>query len=654
MAGGELVNGQEQVHITKDEYDELLQRIKTVEMEKNKLARELRTTIKRNEINTLNIETQLGLNKIITSEKHRQDLYVRLLLESCPDPMFIFDEDAKFLLGTRSITQIIDIDDITILQGRSLDSIVERYQPPEFTEELLDLVKEVIAKKGKGDFETNLTISTDKNISEVTILPFHTDLGGFAGVLLVIHNQTEIIRAKEIAERANLAKSEFLSRMSHEIRTPMNAIIGMTSIAKNSDDPNRKKHCLDRIEGASTHLLGIINDILDFSKIEANKLELSSNEFHLGKTLENITHVIGIRVDEKQQDLIVNIDKSIPEFIIGDELRLSQVVTNLLANATKFTPEGGTITLSAKKLSEPDAHPSIQVEIADTGIGISIEQQSRLFTSFEQADGGTARKYGGTGLGLAISKRIVELMGGRIWVESEIGKGSRFIFTFRYQESLGGNRAGAEFDAYMKPVYTKGTYTAASSMQSTLKTGIQDDLNAAVPRDVFASAADRNDPSASYQSVQSNCVSTVYRSSAPLALTADKAAESCFKGIHILVAEDVEVNREVIDALLEDTGIILEYAYDGRQALKMYLDSPERYSLVLMDIQMPEMDGFEATRMIRDSGLESSMTIPIIAMTANVFREDVEHCLEAGMNGHLGKPINTSELYRILDKHLHK
>ena len=256
-----------------------------------------------------------------------------------------------------------------------------------------------------------------------------------AGVLSgAIRRNTEeknLLRAKETAEQGSRAKGEFLSRMSHEMKTPMNAIIGMTGIARNSKDPQKKEYCLEKIDNASKQLLAVINDILDMSEIEANEVKLFSDTFEFEKMLINITNVIGFRVEEKKQNFIIDIDKNVPSVLIGDETRLSQVIANLLTNASKFTPEGGTIILNAHKIDGKDEVSTLLIEVIDNGIGISKEQRAQLFASFEQADGGTARKYSGTGLGLAICKGIIELMNGRIWLESELGQGAKFCFTIQ-------------------------------------------------------------------------------------------------------------------------------------------------------------------------------------------------------------------------------
>ena len=412
------------VSVAEDEYNGLLQTLKAVEVERNKLARELRAVKKNVEIIKLSMDTQAGMNRLITGERQKQEMYIRLLLESCPDPLFIFDENMKFLLGTESIKDVIGIDEISLLQGRELDSIVARYRPPVFTKELISLTKKTIMGSEAGTRDKTIEVSTDDFSYEVNILPFHKNSGELAGALILMHDITEIIKSKEIAEQASMAKGDFLSQMSHEMRTPMNAIIGMTNIAMRSKDAEKIDYCLDKIESASKHLLGVINDILDISKIEANKFELSYDAFDFEKMLINITNVINFRIEEKQQTFIINLDDTIPETIIIDELRLMQVITNLLANAVKFTPEGGTITLSVNNEPVTAGKPSLRVEVTDNGIGISADQQARLFQSFEQAESGTARKYGGTGLGLAISKKIVDLMGGRIWIESALGAGS--------------------------------------------------------------------------------------------------------------------------------------------------------------------------------------------------------------------------------------
>jgi len=391
------------------------------------------------------------------------------------------------------------------------------------------------------------------------------------------------------AKAASGAKSAFLAHMSHEIRTPMNAIIGMTAIGQSAQSIEKKDYALSKIDGASKHLLGIINDILDMSKIEANKLELSPVQFVFEEMLQKVADIISFRTEEKRQHFHMNVDKDIPPVLIGDDQRLAQVIANLLSNAVKFTDEGGSVTLDARVVAPVDGPNALDdsqcrllVSISDTGVGISEEQKARLFRPFEQADMGTARKFGGTGLGLTISKRIVEAMGGTIWVESGLGKGSTFTFTV---------------------LLVKGSNTHESLINT-----------------------DNN---------QSN------------------QTDFCdFSGRTVLLAEDVEINREIAVTLLEPTNLSIECAENGAQAVRMFESAPDRYDMIFMDLQMPEMDGYEATRRIRALNAPKAKAIPIIAMTANVFKEDIENCLAAGMNGHIGKPIDAENLFRQLSKYL--
>jgi CheY-like chemotaxis protein len=385
--------------------------------------------------------------------------------------------------------------------------------------------------------------------------------------------------ALQKATDATHAKSNFLASMSHEIRTPMNAIIGMAKIGSRTRDFDKLKYCLANIENSSVHLLGLINNILDFSKIEAGKLTLDEAPLGIEKMFAQINSLFIEKVKENDIEYNIVLGKGMGMHYTGDELRLSQVLTNLLSNAVKFTPKKGKVEVRVDEIKKESDYSVLRFTVSDTGIGMTEEQMERLFTAFEQAESGTARKFGGTGLGLAISKNIVEMMGGVISIASEPGKGSCFTFEVRV--------GCAEQHIHVKETETRIDYET---------------------------------------------------------VTPD------FSNYTLLLAEDVDINREIIAALLEDTMITIDTAENGEIAFTMFQQNPERYDMIMMDVQMPVMDGHEATERIRALDMEKAKTIPIVAMTANAFNEDIEKCIEAGMNSHLAKPI---DITRVIESIAH-
>ena len=514
-------------------------------------------------------------------ERSKLQRYINLILTNTPNIVLSFDTTGKAVFASESFLKRNRALSVEELQSKTFSELFSPISPDGFLQNMESLFLSARNFKSTTMVEQELDIGRDGNARTylIQITPTFIDNETFMGIMVIFDDITEIVRARKEAEHSARAKSDFLARMSHEMHTPMNAIIGMASIGKSSPEIEKKDYSFTVIEDASAHLLDVINDVLDMSKIEEGKLEMTPGEFSFNGMLKSIVDATTALVSDKEQIFTVDIDAGIPDSIILDELRLTQVINNLLSNAVKFTPENGSIALTARKIGESDGYCKIRFIVSDTGIGISEEQQEQLFLPFVQIDGGNSRKFGGTGLGLAISKYIVDRMGGSIWVESEYGNGSSFIFDVMAQ-------TGAE-------------------------TGHVSD------------AGDN-----------------------------DGDIGGIFAGQRILIAEDVDINREIISTLLDETGAEISFAVNGEEVVEMVLADPAKYNLVLMDVQMPIMDGYEATMRIRSSGIPGADTIPIIAMTANVFLEDVQRCLSAGMNSHLGKPVNIDEVIIKLREYL--
>lgn len=395
----------------------------------------------------------------------------------------------------------------------------------------------------------------------------------------IINNSVAIEKARQ----SSRAKVRFLANLSHEIRTPMNAITGMVQLAAKSENVKELKDFIKQIDLSSTHLLGLLNEVLDLSKIDEGKLTLDVNPFNLHDTVESILNSVRGGAINKKQNLTVNYKNFQHCHLKGDALRLSQVLLNLLSNAIKFTPAQGTINLEVEEINQSTDKAFFKFSVADTGIGVDSDFLGNLFTPFEQADGGIARKYGGTGLGLAISQKIVELMGSSIKVESKIGTGSCFYFY------------------------------------------------------VWLELCDKQ-------------TSAVCQVTAP-----EETVLPDLAGQGLLIVDDIDINRKICAVFLREFKAKIDQAVDGQEALNMFLQSPVgHYRAILMDMQMPIMDGCTATRAIRDSDRADAKTVAIVAITANAFKEDVQQALDSGMDGYVSKPVKHEVLIKALAQALQK
>lgn len=529
--------------------------------------------------------TVLNQQKASTFIQREREKYLSLLLANSPSIIMFLGQTERIEFCTEYFIAKAGFKDVEEVLGRTLKEILSPFLDDASHETILTHSENAVRTNTPVSFDISFYFNKNGEAEDFVglLVPMSDEENHNNGLMLMFHDVTDLKRSREEALAASRAKSTFLSNMSHEIRTPMNAIIGMTAIGKKETSLERKDYAFEKIEGASTHLLGVINDILDISKIESGKMELSIVEFSFSQMIERIKSVVSVKMQDKRQHFEITIDPEIPDILLGDDQRLAQVLTNLLSNATKFTPERGNIEFNARLLSRSNAECKLEMYVKDSGIGMSKPEQGKLFSIFQQAEAGTARKYGGSGLGLAISKRILELMGGEIWVESEKDKGSCFFFT----------------------------------------------VSLDIPCE--------------------------HSSTADLTLTQAEAAftpNRDFSGKTILIVDDVEINLEIAASLLEPMKATIVTTTSGKEAVNMFRADPGRFDLILMDVQMPEVDGIEATGMIRAVHNPVAATIPIIAMTANVFKEDIKKCLDAGMNDHLGKPMDVSLVIKMLSRYL--
>lgn len=524
--------------------------------------------------------------------------------------------------------------------------------------------------------------------------------------------QQALHEAKYAAEQANRAKSDFLATMSHEIRTPMNAVIGMTHLVQRTELTSKQADYVKKIESSAKSLLGIINDILDFSKIEAGKLQFESVDFDLDTVLENLAHLMAVRkADKENLEILFRVEQDVPRQLKGDPLRLGQVLTNLGANAIKFTESGQVLVAVRCVEQDPQLGVVLEFSVADSGIGMTMEEQSRLFKPFSQTDSSTTRKYGGTGLGLSISKRMVELMDGSIGVESEPGQGSRFYFTARLglgQQSPQATRHLSADLRNLEVLVADDNATAREILEELLlgfgyqvtlaATGQEavdevkargeanpfdlvlldwrmpglDGIEAATeiartqgdkaPVTILVTAYGRDDVVRSAQqagvagvlskpaneSMLFDAIASAFGNQPHLEPIAPGHQTRYFSGQQVLLVEDNEVNQQVARELLEQAHLVVTIANHGREAITLL--EQRSFDIILMDVQMPVMDGLTATRLIRKEKLAPKT--PIVAMTANAMQGDRDLCLDAGMDDYLSKPIEPDELMGTLSHYL--
>jgi PAS domain S-box-containing protein len=674
-----------------------------------------------------NITERKKAEEAIKNSEQRLSQIVNFL----PDPTIVIDDDGTVVTWNQAMENLSNIKADDMVGKGNFE-----YALPFYGERrpiLIDLVKNWDAEYEKK------YLSVKKDGKKLISESYHPSLGGtelylqataaliydaageVAGAIESLRDITErkqmeeeLIEAKQTADEANKAKSDFLANMSHEIRTPMNAVIGMTHLALKTELTAKQKDYLHKIQSSANSLLGIINDILDFSKIEAGKLDMESVDFNLDDVLDNLGNLVSVKAQEKEDlEVLFATAQNVPRFLVGDPLRLGQILINLSNNAVKFT-DSGEIVVSTERVEKNKDRITLKFSVSDTGIGLTEEQTSKLFQSFSQADTSTTRKYGGTGLGLAISKKLANMMGGEIWVNSEPGKGSTFSFTATFglgredvkkrfapapdlrgmkalvvddnptsREILGDMLESFSFDVTLAATGQEGIAEVEKADKDKpyemvimdWKMPGMDGIEASkrikehpglshIPHIVMVTAYGREEvmqkaekigldglllkpvsPSVLFDTIIQAHGEKVPDTSRITQGQKEAQALALIRGAKILLVEDNEINQQVAKEILEGADLIVSLADDGQQAVNMVKEN--HYDVILMDIQMPVMDGYTATREIRNLKPEIR-NVPIIAMTAHAMAGDEEKSLQAGMNGHVTKPIDPDQMFTTL------
>lgn len=688
------------------------------------------------------IRHMLGQGKVVDSQDNTTPLFygtaldvtdgkkvekrTRAILETAPDSILVVDKDRKILLVNKQTEQMFGYQSSELL-GKAIETLLpNRYRKGHPKQMQSFFSAPTFRQMGTGRDLWAVRKNGSEFPVEISLSPLQTEEGllvsaAVRDITARKHVELELLKAKDAAEDATQAKSNFLANMSHEIRTPMNAIIGMSHLALQTDLDNKQKNYIEKVNQSAQSLLGIINDILDFSKIEAGMLDIEKVDFNLKAVLNQFSHLVGFRANEKSLELLVDIKPDVPFGLVGDPMRLGQILVNLGGNAVKFT-ETGEVVLNIELLNQKDQQVELKFSMTDTGIGMNAKQQSKLFQSFSQADSSTTREYGGTGLGLSISKKLTELMGGQIGVSSQLNKGSCFAFTAKFEtsvsicedeltlpESLRKLRVlivddneqarvilskiistlGFDVDIAEGGRIALSKITNQDKSRQPYKLAIIDWLmpdmdgieliheiqNSAdispKPAVIMATAHDKNELNIAAKSagvnlqgivikpltssnVFNSIMSTLGQEKVSMEDMPPEAHEQhiyteSLQGAHVLLVEDNLLNQELATELLQSNGIQVTLAENGQVALKKLRE--QDFDGVLMDCQMPIMDGYQATKEIRKQARFHDL--PIIAMTANVMVQDLEKARQAGMNDYIGKPLNISHMFKTMSQWIH-
>ena len=716
---------EDEVGVLIDGFNEMLAQIQIRDADLSTARDDLERRV---EERTVELEQEVGDRQRAQEALRESEKQIRLLLDSTAEAIFGIDRSGHCTFCNPATLRLLNFQKPEELLGKRMHEVMH-YQHADgtpFPEEECTITAGL--QRGEGihlDNEIFWRADGTSFPAEFWAHPIRKDgeIVGAVGTFLDITKrslaQEALRKSKEAAEAGSRAKSEFLANMSHEIRTPMNGIIGMTDLALDTELTAEQREYLSLVKSSADSLLHVINDILDFSKIEAGKLELEETEFAIRDLFSDTLKTLAVRADKKHLELSARVSAEVPNAIVGDPTRLRQLIVNLVGNAIKFTDRGN-IVVDAEVENQSSDAVHLHIRVSDTGIGIPAEKHQLIFESFAQADGSTTRRFGGTGLGLTISRQIVELMGGRMWVESEPGKGSVFHFIARFGLSKNSASSRERPDSRglekmailvvddndtnrnilvemltnwrMNPTEVKNGASALRAIAaahranhpfsmalvdaqmpgmdgSALVKEIQRQPGPPIPVILMLSShlllSDKTQcqelgvklfltkPVGQSELLDAIIVALSVREAEALlpGTPAFAKGELTERNLTILLAEDNPVNQKLAIRLLEKTGCQVITASNGREAFNLSQQfRPVPFDLVLMDIQMPEMDGLEATAAIRAAEKSSGSHLPIIAMTANAMRGDRERYLEGGMDGYISKPIDSRALYAEIDK----